>query len=263
MKKLLSYLFTFALLLSLVFGVSVTAVAATSRVIDDAGLFSASETQKIESMAENISAKYKLDVVVLTTEEISLTGISDWEFEHRLMNFADDYYDYHGYANNGFLLLVAVDSSEVGFWISTKGKCIKYFSEEDFYYLTEEYSDNIRYYGESHGEAVLETLSGCKSVIKNYKRVGVVFYLIAIGIGVFVAARKTGKLQRELKSVRFQPVATDYMRENSFSLTRANDVFLYRNVSRIRIERNTSSRSGGGGHTSSSGSHHGGGGGRV
>ncbi len=91
--------------------------------------------------------------------------------------------------------------------------------------------------------------------------------LIASAIYV---ARERGKL----KSVNRKYQASEYYRKGSMDIRNARDIFLYRNVSRTRIQTSSSSSSSGGGghssggggshvHISSSGHTHGGGGGRF
>lgn len=45
------------------------------------------------------------------------------------MEFADDYFDYNGYSDEGLLLLVDMGSRE--WWISTEGSCIEAFTDTE------------------------------------------------------------------------------------------------------------------------------------
>ena len=77
-------------------------------------------------------------------------------------------------------------------------------------------------------------------------------------VGLAAALIVTGVMKSKLKSVRPQADARQYA--GNFDVTLANDLFLYRTVSRTaRPERNSSSGGGGSSrHTSSSGRSHGG-----
>ena len=260
MKRILILLISLTMI---VLAISLPSYAAGVRVDDRAGVMSAAEKSTVENTAKTISEKYNIDVVVVTTNEIDLTDLSDYEFEYRLMNYADDYYDYNSFGKDGFLLLVAFDGNDIGFWISTSGKCYDYFTEDDFSDIQYAYSKDFRSRGYTHGQAIDNALGRCSGVIKSYRSVSPFLFVIAAVIGLIVSAIVTGSMKRKLKSVRSKPAASDYVKKGSINITHSSETFLYTNVSRVRIESN--SRSGGshGGHYSSSGSFHGGGGGRV
>ncbi len=67
---------------------------------------------------------------------------------------------------------------------------------------------------------------------------------ISLVVGLIVAFLVTGIMKGQLKSARAQNAAMDYIRQNSMHVTLANDFFLYRQVSRIRKEKNNSSSGG-------------------
>ena len=78
-------------------------------------------------------------------------------------------------------------------------------------------------------------------------------------VGLIAALIVTGSMKSKLKSVRPQPDARQYSGE--LKLTLANDIFLYRTITKSpRPTQNSSSGSRGGSsvHTSSSGRSHGG-----
>ena len=81
-------------------------------------------------------------------------------------------------------------------------------------------------------------------------------------IGFVIAFIATAIMRSKLKSVRSKSGATDYIKQGSFRVTRANDFFLYRTVSRRARPKDTGS-GGSSTHRSSSGRSHGGGGGRF
>lgn len=89
---------------------------------------------------------------------------------------------------------------------------------------------------------------------------------ISFGVGLLVTVVVLVILFRQLKSVGTKNRAQEYIREGSFHVTRANDLFLYRTMSKRRIERDHGNGRGGGGgrshtHTTSGGHRAGGRGG--
>ncbi len=64
--------------------------------MDDADLLTDAETAELQQKLAALAEKYGKDAVILTTK--STSGKS-------AMAYADDYYDEHGYAEDGILLL--------------------------------------------------------------------------------------------------------------------------------------------------------------
>jgi uncharacterized protein len=77
---------------------------------------------------------------------------------------------------------------------------------------------------------------------------------VALFFGAVVALIVTAVLRRQLKSVRPKGGASDYVRPGSMRVTKANEIFLYRNVTRRSKPKSSSSGGGGGGGSRSGGS---------
>ncbi len=95
----------------------VPAMASPPLVVDDADLLTDIEEIVLLDKLGEISSRQGMDVVVVTTD--SLGGKSP-------MAFADDYYDYNGYAEDGILLLISMEERDC--WISTAGYGIVAFT---------------------------------------------------------------------------------------------------------------------------------------
>jgi uncharacterized protein len=80
--------------------------------------------------------------------------------------------------------------------------------------------------------------------------------IISLGIGVVFALIITGIMKSKLKSVRFQPAASSYVRKDSLNITISRDIFLYSKLDRRAKPKSSSSDSST--HRSSSGRIHGG-----
>lgn len=57
--------------------------------------------------------------------------------------------------------------------------------------------------------------------------------LVCLAIGLVVALIVTGVMKGQLKTVRRQSLAGQYVEQGSFRLTHSQDLFLYRNVTRV------------------------------
>ena len=240
------------LTLLLCLGLSLTAAAAPTRLVDGADLLTDAEEATVLARLDEVSALYGADVVVVTVD--STDGATP-------MDYADDYFDYNGYGQgenrDGILLLVSMEQRD--WWISTSGFCIEalpnesieivgetvtpYLSEGDYAAAFSAYAEDCAFYLDSH----LNFSWGFN-------------LLIALVIGLVVALIVTLVMRGQLKSVAPQRAAASYVRAGSLNVTCARELFLYRTVDR-RLKPREDSDSGT--HVSSSGRTHGGGGGKF
>lgn len=224
--------------------------ANADKVVDMADILTDSEEQKLETKMTGIVDKYGYDIAVVTVN--STDGKS-------MMAYADDYYDYNYYGEDGLMLLYNSSTNEA--YITTDGKGIRaftdngiqnvgkevrpYLNSDDYYKAFDSFVDTsekyISYY-ETKGKAYVK---------KNY----VVIALISLGIGLVVAAIVCLVLKSQLKTAVMQTNAKEYVRKGSRNVTYARDIYLYQKVSSRKIETNNGSST----HTSSSGDTHGGG----
>ena len=280
MKKIL---ITVILSLALLLILPISAFADTGKyVVDNGNLLNNAEEAALEEKLEAISEKYDFDVVALTISEGVVTSQSDAEA------YADDYYDYNGYKNDGCLLLISEDH----YWhISTKGYGITAITDygidvlgEDViypYFGNEDWNGGFNAYADLIDSFVSQAKSGEPYDVDNtYTNksgntysfdtsdeddddVTVGSFIISFIVAIIIAAVITGMVKSGYKPVRFKASAADYLVGGSLNVTGEYDRFLYSNVTKTRIEKSSSSSGGSSTHTSSSGSSHGGGGGRF
>ncbi len=225
-------------------------------VLDNAAILSSDKELAIE--LEKIIDKYGVDIVVLTVD--SLDGKTATEY-------ADDFYDYNGYSEDGILFLLSMEDRD---WaISTKGYGITAFTDYGQDYIFEQMKSDL---GDDNFDDAMSTFaSQCKDFLEqaendepydtnnkagdpNYNMViiaSVVFGLITALIVVLV-------LKGQLKSVKFNKNANLYIKSGSAKVTNSQDIFLYKTLTKTKIESDSSSGGGSSTHTSSSGSTHGG-----
>lgn len=237
------------------------AYAASPRLVDEAELLSGADCAEIESQLNAISARYGVDVVILTTE--STEGSSP-------MAYADDYYDYHDYSADGVLLLVSMEDSD--WWISTTGYGIQAFTDAGINYIADQVVPCL-----SDGDYAIafETYAGlCESFLAQAKSGDpydthnlpkesfrlALNLAIALIAGLVAAFLATGSMKKKLKSVSQQAKADDYVTPGSLHISHSHDFHLYTHLDR---REKAQSSSGSSTHTSSSGTTHGGGGGKF
>lgn len=243
---------------------TVVRAAGVSRLVDQAGLLTSAEAQKVEAALDDYSQRLQVDLVVITVD--SLDG-------RQPRDFADDYFDEHGYGENhdGILLMLAMDSRD--WWISTCGFGITALTDAGLEYLSAQFLPSLK--SGDYAEAFLTFATLCADFVERAQAgepvdVGnlpkdppsLLWIPGALGIGALVALVTVGAMAGKNRSVRSQAAANSYVVPGSMQLRENRDLFLYAHTSRTARPRDT----GGGGsrtHTSSSGRSHGGGGGKF
>lgn len=222
-------------------------------VVDKAELLTdAQETELITRLTE-ISDKYELDLAVLTVN--SFEGKSPEAF-------ADDFYDYNGYgrgenADGALLVYKPGAEGDRRLQISTCGKAIDALNDSRInsvindikqYFIDEDYLGGFMAFSDE-----------CESAFEMRFNPSVSLFWIPVCliIGFVISFGIMKASTSSLKSVRHKADAGDYA--SSVNIIDRSDVFLYRNVDKVRIQSESSS-SGSSTHTSSSGRTHGGGG---
>ena len=242
-------------------------------LIDDAELLSDTEETLLNDRITELRETYGQDIVIVTTDDTN--GKS-------AMDYADDYFDYHGYTDNGVLLLIDMGNRE--WWISTEGSCIDALNDKEIQTIGKEVAKGLK--AKNYFEACNDFLKSVDQELKQFFDTIESVYgessfgyaikqwwngiswstvLIAVGIAILIAFIAVSILKAGMKTARMKPYAREYVREGSFHLTYHSDIFLYSNTTKRYIQpANHSSGSGGGStHRSSSGDRHGGGGGKF
>ncbi len=245
------------------------------RVVDFAGVIDASRLSSLNALADEVSEKYRCDVAVAFVS--SLEG-------RYVVDYADDFYDYRGYGyganDDGILLLVSVGDREFAETTYGYGKTAftdygmtsyleprftKYLGSNDWAGAAEQFiNDSGELLRQAREGKPYDYYPGGSSAParekKTLKEAAPFAALISAVIGFFSGGVPTAAMKKKMKSVAKEYGAANYAR-GGLNLRASDDRFLYANVSRTPIPRQTEHRSGGGGssvHFSSSGRSHGG-----
>ncbi len=250
--KLLRFAAVFAAVLLCLNSSGLRASANDAKVADEAGLLSYEEEEELQERLSEIAEEYQSDVVVATVnscEGMDVQSFTDWYY----------YKNGYGYGENldGIILLISMQ--ERRFHLATRGSAIDTFTDyglevidnEITPHLREgEYAKAFKKFADLAEEFLEEDAKGSpydtnhtyKDSIKS-----LTYLFFAMGIGLFAAIITLVVLFQQLRSVRVKNEAREYVREGSFRITRANDIFLYRTVSRTRIQRDPPGGNSGGG----------------
>lgn len=273
------------------------------RVVDNADILTDYEEDKLISQLDELSERHQFDVAVYTTESLggfSSMNLADKIYEDYGYGFTSDH--------DGAMLLIAMDERE--WWITTEGygitalndynlmliedEMLSYLSSGDYYsafstfagmcdtfvtdaiegypsYPDADYddyysSDNNGYYSDYYYPDYRYPSEYSTGIAKTSPTL----IFTALFFGFIIAFIVVSVMKGQLKSVKKAYGAASYEVPGSFSVTRSRDIFLYRNISKRRIDNDTNRsphsghRSGGSSvHSSSSGRSHGGRGGRF
>ena len=233
------------------------------RLVDGADLLDMEEEKDLLEQLDEISERQQCDVAVVTTD--SLDGKTPEAY-------ADDFYDYNGYGmgedNDGMLLLVSMENRK---WhISTCGFGIEALTDAGIEYISENflpdlsdgnYGDAFQIYASLCDDFITQAKEGNAYDVGNMPKgkVSLLWIPVSLLIGLVIALVVTGCMRAQLKTVRRQAAAANYMKPGSMNLKVSRDIFLYRTVT--RTERPKENEGGSSTHSSSSGETHGGGGG--
>ena len=198
--------------------------------------------------AEEISQKYQAQIVVVTLETADGNDI-----DALARNYYGDMNIGYGARRDGALLLIAMDVRKYSIFTngaandaigssgirSISNTIEPYLSEGKYDTAFTAFADKCEYYLDGHRNGYPFNFG------KNL--------LIALAAGIILGAIVAFTLKGQLKTVRRKNEANVYVKPGSMQITASNDLFLYRNISRIKKPSSNNSRSGSSGSSSSVG----------
>jgi uncharacterized protein len=252
--KLTAVLFLIAVFSSPAFGLD--------RIVDNAGLLSASEKAALTAMIDAVSNAWQFDLVIVT--ERSIGGVSP-------MNYADDFFDYNGYgfgANRDGCLLLQV-TGDRDFWLSgSAGRGNRILRSYAGDKLEKDIVKNLR--EDRYFDAYTAFVSDWEKFLsleakgRNYNffyqwniALLIVSWLLSFGIAFIVVS----SWKKGMNTVLAKTQAASYMVPGSLSFKVRKDSFLYSTVKKTK--KQTQSGPGGGSLTGLSGRSRGGRGGKY
>lgn len=240
MKKVTSALLV--CLLCLLLAVPALAASGQEHLLDEADLLTEREEATLVAQLQRISDTYGTQIAVCT---VSFTPGGDADA------YIEMFYDRNGFGygpdRSGVLLVVCMDIRE--FRILSNGAAADALTPGRI----DEISEMItRYLPDGEYAAAFDEFAYQCAYYLDGQINGFPFahgrtLLIAIIVGLAIGLIVAFSLKGQLKSVRIQRQANDYVKPGSMQLRQHSDLFLYNTVRRTRRESSNSSRSGGGG----------------
>lgn len=217
----------------------VSVAAASPRVVDEAGLLSASEQAALTDTCDAIAEELNFDVVVHTTYGTGGKGIH---------LYAADYFEEH-FGGEGAILVIDMMQRDWYFVAPTgtftdgamdymEGRIQAHLEEEDFYGAMSVFVEDCHTFR-------AQVATGEEMTVPIDVGAVAIGLVICSGIGLAVGFIVRVSLKSQLKSVHRSPAAGTYMVPGSLVLTESRDMYLYSHVSRVKKPENNGSRSGG------------------
>ena len=243
MKKLLSYLFVIAAILS--FKINVFAFDRDYNVKDYSETLSEKQVKKLQDLAEEMYDDKGLELIILIFNE----GYTDYELKSiAYAYFDDEYYNDYGI----YLALDIYDPYNEGYYFHFDGSK-KYFSEKELDAILadirEVKNDGAYAIAKQCAESAYDNADEEKSYFGYIMLVVLPFVISGITIAVLISKNKM---------VRKATTAQAYLNKDEINITKKEDRFITTHVTRVPI--NTSS---GGSHSGGSRGFSGGRGGRL
>jgi uncharacterized protein len=237
MKKLLSFLFVLILL------VCVTAYAHQGPYLsDNANIISSAKEQELVLSLDRLAGEYDCNIGIITVDKLNQAALM----------YAHSQYDaIYGPNTDGILLVLNTEVNDREWAISFNGRYAPY---ENYALMNDTVMQELRV--DNYERALTAFILNCEQMLSDelYNRAEpdstrdlTVPIIVSLLIGLVVATITVLIMKRSLKSVRGKSDASQYIVKDSFELTKERDIFLYSNVTRVPIPRNTSSNSSSGG----------------
>lgn len=265
MKKVMTILTAFLLVIMMALPVAAQDTGHPSRLVDEADILTDAEENEVLELLDDFSEELDFDIVVVAVD--SLDGKS-------AEAYADDYFDYNGYGMgdnyDGAILLISMEERD---WhISTCGYGIAALSDRDL----ERMGDIIVPYLSSgdYAGAFEEFAWLCAGYVEEAIEAGVTgemaeesgirwgrVIITSLLVGFLLAFIPMLMMKQKMKTVVSRSEAGEYMNRGSRRITRSRDAFLYHTINKTYTPRDHDG--GGSSHRSSSGRSHGGRGGKF
>ena len=236
------------------------AFASAPSVVDEAGLLSKDDVQKIAQRIGQVESKYNVRIGVVTKKSIG--GKNVGSFANHLVDT-----DYAGASGGAIVLLIVMDSRD--WYISTDNAMRKVVTDEFGYEQVADamlpdlkeghYASAFAAYADEVDTqlAFYQENGRPMKASDTYGGVLILGALLGAAVITFIVRRV---LIAQMSNVAPELTASAYLKDGSFHLDKSDDTFLYTDVKRVPRPKQQSSSSSG---SSSRDSSHGGGGGKF
>lgn len=238
MRKIICLISALVLCICVVVAAPSASAAETrkSLLVDSANLLTTSEKIALQQELEQLSSTYEMEIVIITVEDMGHETADDY------VEYLYDSLDYgYGPDRDGVMLMVSMEERE--YRILSNGRGAKAITTDAIDDIGDRIEDDLG--DENYAEAFDGFVDGCEYYLNGYVN-GFPFatgknLLIALAIGAIAGLIVAMILRGQLKTVRKQNSAHNYVKTGSMNVTTAYDLYLYRNVTRTEKQQSSSS----------------------
>ncbi|NLN66451.1 MAG: hypothetical protein GX144_13820 [Clostridiaceae bacterium] len=223
------------------------------RFIDDVGILSSTQAEALTEKLDSVSLQHQFDTVIAV-----VSSLDGWD----AYDYASDFFEQNGFGlgddYSGAILLLAIESRDFAFVTFESG--VDAFTPAGQEYLDKLFLPHLKkdnYYkafmafGDAVDDFMARAASGRPYDVGNipktpeenikYRLIGAIGALV---LALIIAWSVTFSWKRQLVSVRQANYASEYIRQNSMALNISRDIFLHRQVRKIRRSTESSGSSG-------------------
>ena len=206
------------------------------RLVDEADLLSDSEEKKLLKKLDKTSEELSFDIIIMTLED----------HYGEVESFTKDLYkDVYGKKRDGVILLISM--AERDWCIVGNGEGAQIFPSSTIDKIGNAITGDLKDgdYADAFDLFVEKAVYHIDGERNGYPFNVGKSLLIAAAVGLVIALIVTAIFKAQLKSVRKQNAAQNYVKPGSMNITKSRDFFMYRTVSRSRRTDSSSSSSSG------------------
>jgi uncharacterized protein len=257
-SKLLSLFLSFLFLF--LFSASVYATKSFSSINDGANLLSDDEEAVILQKLDEFGSVHNFNMIILTTDSLSEsvedTSVYDIDYVDNLARiYSEKFYLSLGfnYDTDGLVFLRYINNADKYIRITSFGELKEIFDEKSSQKIIDRIVGDFAENSSTVDEGILKYISLAEKKYISRNDLSLETIIVLLIISLVVALIIVMSMKSKLKTVRSQPYAGNYIKQGSFDLTKSYDRYLYRTVTKVKIQSNSSgsrgggSRSGGGG----------------
>lgn len=234
---------------------STPSVNEDEKIYDFADIFTDSEEKVLYNGSISYKSEHNFELVILTVDDNKGKDFKE---------YAWDFYDYNYFDINGIILIIDMDSRN--YYMSTTGNAIDAYSDDECYYIEDElyeYMSNGDYFGAASHFVTLANyyVGNDNSDFSEYESISSK-WLKVIGFSFIGTVIVIIILICQNRMVKKANSSRGYLNEETKVIKPICDMFIGSNISKVRIDTDSSSGGGSSRSSGSSGRSHGGGGGR-
>ncbi|HHU02373.1 MAG TPA: TPM domain-containing protein [Christensenellaceae bacterium] len=249
MKKITLLIVLITAILISCFAISIPALALDKHVFDDTGFFSAEEIDVLNKRASELYESTGSDLIIITTNNSK--GFSAERFAAEYYESVRDYENMDSYVAFAFCFDIGKRGAYGEASFGTAKEMLAGESQDDLYNVLKPHLPDRDYYN-----AMLDYMDYLQKALTPKTKVQILAQYVPyiFVISAIIAAIAISIFAKDMRRMKSQSSAANYVLPGSLKLVHSNDIYLYMTETKTKIESSNKSSSGGGSSSFSSSS---------